>query len=126
MLKTNSKKARENVIRYIMDHENTLDYTGTQAADFNEAAAAIYADFFRTYNSDYNRRTYTPAQYFHEWAGGLPSIFDTCYLYNRPALDDLGEILEETEAEKAQYTEAEAEKLLSMLIFREIERSVSK
>lgn len=125
MLKTNSKKARENIIKYIMEHENTAEYTGTAPADFAAAAAVIYADFDRVTNTPINRRT-PMSDRFAEYAAGLPGILDTCYYYNRSALDDLGSILEETEAEKAQYSEAEAEKLLSYMIYREIERSVSK
>ena len=125
MLKTNSKKTRENIIAYIMDHENTAEYTGAAPADFAAVAAAIYADFDRVTNTPMNRRT--PLQdRFCEYAAGLPSIIDTCYYYNRSALDDLGSILEETEAEKAKYTESEAEKLLSILIYQEIERSARK
>lgn len=123
MLKTNSKKARENVIRYIMDHENTAEITGKDPENFSEAAAAIYADFDRVTNTPINRRT-SMSDRFAEYAAGLPGILDTCYYYNRSALDDLGGILEETEAEKAKYSETEAEKLLSYLIYREIERSV--
>lgn len=125
MLKTNSKKARENIIKYIMDHENTAEYIGREPENFSEAAAAIYADFDRVTNTPINRRT--PLQdRFADYAAGLPSILDTCYYYNRSALDDLATILEETEAEKARYTESEAEKMLSYLIYREIERSARK
>ena len=38
-------------------------------------------------------------------AAGLPSVLDTCYFYNRSAVDDLGAILEETESEKAKRGE---------------------
>lgn len=127
MLKTNSKKARENVIRYIMDHENTAECAENIAENptFDDIAAAIYSDFSRVTNNEAYRRM-SFADRFAEYAAGLPSIIDTCYYYNRSALDDLGEILEETEAEKEKYTESEAEKLLSMLIYREIERSARK
>jgi hypothetical protein len=61
---------------------------------------------------------------FEEWASGLPSVLDTCYYYNRSAVDDLGAILEQTETEKAKYNEQESEKLLTYLIFREIKKAV--
>ena len=128
MLKTNSKKARENVRAYIMERENVAEYAENIAENptFEEIAAAIYADFYRVYNSDYAKKTYTPADYFAEWAAGLPGILDTCYYYNRSAVDDLAGILEETEAEKTKYKEADAEKLLSYLIYREIEKAIHK
>lgn len=127
MLKTNSKKARENVIRYIMDRENTAEYAENIAENptFDDIAAAIYSDFMRVTNNEaYRKMSFSDR--FAEYAAGLPGIIDTCYYYNRSALDDLSEILEETEAEKEKYTESEAEKLLSMLIYREIERSARK
>jgi len=55
----------------------------------------------------------------------LSSIIDTCYYYNRSAVDDIAEILQQTEAEKAKYTdERKAEKFLSALIYREITKAV--
>ena len=66
MLKTNSKKARENIRAYILRNENTAEYCSTpvDTADFSAVAKAIYSDFFRCYNNDYNRRTYPEAEYF--------------------------------------------------------------
>jgi hypothetical protein len=53
--------------------------------------------------------------------------FDPCgYYYNRSAVDDLGAILEQSEREKAQYSEAEAENLLTHLIYRELKRGAGK
>lgn len=127
MLKTNSKKARENVRAYIMERENVAEYAEiSKNPTFEEIAATIYADFYRVYNSDYMHRTYSEQDYFAEWAAGLPGILDTCYYYNRSAVDDLAGILEETETEKAKYKEADAEKLLSYLIYREIKKAIRK
>ena len=64
----------------------------------------------------------TEQQRFEEWAAGLPSILDTCYYYNRSAVDDLGAILEETDSEKARYSEQQAETRLTYLIYRELVR----
>jgi exopolyphosphatase/guanosine-5'-triphosphate,3'-diphosphate pyrophosphatase len=44
--------------------------------------------------------------------------------YNRSEVDDLGEILEETESEKKRYTEREAESFLTRLIYNEIKKEV--
>lgn len=128
MLKTNSKKARENVRAYIMERENVAEYAENISNDptFEEIAAAIYADFYRVYNSDYVKKTYAPADYFAEWAAGLPGILDTCYYYNRSAVDDLAAILEETETEKARYTEEKAENYLTYLIYSEIVKAIRK
>lgn len=108
-----------------MDNENTAEYADTTCSTFEEVAAAIYADFDRVTNTPINRRTSLQDR-FCDYAAGLPAILDTCYYYNRSALDDLANILEETDAEKVKYTEEQAEKMLSYLIFREIERSARK
>lgn len=64
---------------------------------------------------------------FAEWAAGLPSVLDTCYFYNRSAVDDLAEILEESDSEKAKYSdEQKAEKLLTNLISLHIFKEARK
>ena len=62
----------------------------------------------------------------NSWCQGLPSVIDTCYYYNRSAVEDLGDILEETEEERNRYTEQDAERLLSCLIYREIRKELRK
>lgn len=122
MLRTNSKQARENVRGYIMANENIEEYAGIIPADFPTVAAAIYAEFRRVYDSNAIRRSYPEQEAFAEWAAGLPSILDTCYYYNRSARDDLAAILDETPEQAAKYTESDAERLLSCLIWREIKK----
>ena len=128
MLKTNSKKARENVRAYIMANENCIEYAENfpEEATFSEVAAAIYADFYRVYSADVARRSAPESVGFADWAAGLPDILDTCYYYNRSARDDLAAILEETPEEAAKYSESDAERLLSLLIYREISREANK
>lgn len=41
-------------------------------------------------------------------------------------MKDLGDILEETEEERAKYTEMQAEEMLTRLIYREMEDAWSK
>ena len=127
MLKSNSNKARENIIKYIMERHSCEEYA-TAPADFTQfeaVAAAIYADFDRVTNTPiYAKMSYCDR--FAEYAAGLPGILDTCYYYNRSARADLCGILEETPEESEKYSEAAAEKLLSYLIYREIERSARK
>ena len=130
MLKTNSKKARENIRAYIMNGYNGTNYSNApDGNDFDEIARFIYDTFkAEKFYSDnyYLKHKISEQESFIDWCAGLPSIIDTCYYYNRSALDDLANILEETDAEKAKYTEEQAEKMLSYLIFREIERSARK
>lgn len=128
MLRTNTKKARENIRAYIIANYDPCNYDNLpEAATFEEVAANIYNTFksekFYTDNY-YLKHKISEFESFTEWAAGLPSILDTCYYYNRSAVDDLGAILEETEAEKARHTEEKAENLLTYLIFREIIKGV--
>ncbi len=122
MLKTNSKQARQNVQAYIMERFDGCNYEIETPATF-PATAAIILDTFRSEKpaeGGYSRMS--EAERFTEWAAGLPSILDTCYYYNRSAVNDLGAILEETAQEKARYSEAQAETLLTSLIYRELVR----
>lgn len=115
-LKTNSKKARENIQKYIMDNFNGENYKLKTPETFSETAEIIL-DIFRR---EYSDKRYSEQENFVNWAAGLPSILDTCYYYNRSAIDDIGKILEETETEKSRFIETQAEELLSSLIYREL------
>ena len=63
---------------------------------------------------------------FIDWCQGLPSVLDTCYYYNRSAVNDLGDILNQSKREREKFTEEEAEKQLSHLIYRELRRAARK
>lgn len=122
MLKTNSKKARENVRAYILNNFTPEGYTENPPQDFPGVAAFIL-DTFRSEKpavGGYARMT--ESERFTDWAQGLAGVLDTCYYYNRSAVDDLGAILEETAEEKSRYSEAQAETLLTSLIYLELVR----
>lgn len=129
MLRTNSKKAAENIRAYIVDNFTPENYTDTPPQDFPGIAAFILATFRdEKYWCPQDVRYYrgSEAAAFADWCAGLPSVLDTCYFYNRSAIDDLGAILEETEQEKARYTEQQAEQLLTSLIYRELQKGERK
>ena len=127
MLKTNSKKARENIHQYIIDGFSPEGRTDTPPTDYHGIAVFIY-DTFCSEKWHGMERYYNGNEWkaFLDWCSGLPSILDTCYFYNRSAVEDLGNILEETEAERKQYEESAAENLLTMLIYNEIRKEVEK
>ena len=132
MLRTNSKKALENIRAYILKHFNgeNYDFSGDEN-DFHAVAVFIYNCFinekYKGAEAYYSRRGYRMQDIFEEWAAGLPSVLDTCYYYNRSAVDDLAEILEETESEKEKYNdERKAEKLLTALIWLQISKEARK
>ena len=129
MLKTNSKKARENIHNYIIDNFDGANYTDTPPTEWHEIAVFIY-ECFRSekWNCKQDFQYYRNNEWkaFLDWCSGLPSVIDTCYFYNRSAVEDLGNILEETEQERKQYEESAAENLLTMLIYNEIRKEVEK
>lgn len=125
MLKTNSKKAAENIRVYIMENFTPENYTDTPPTNFREICRFILNTYEseKCYSREYAIQKNIPDQaIFREWAAGLPSVLDTCYYYNRSAVADLGKILEETPAEMERYTESQAEKLLTDLIYKELVR----
>lgn len=120
MLKTTTNKARLNIRNYIMeqcDSENYLGYTIKAKPETWEEVAAFIRQTFR---DEKRYQIGNQQELFIDWCQGLPSALDTCYYYNRSVVDDLAVILEETEEEKARYTEEEAEYMLSHLIYREL------
>lgn len=129
MLKTNSKQARENIKNYIIENFSPENYTDTPPTEWHEIATFIY-ECFRSekYNCLQDYRYYNGNEHlaFLDWCAGLPSVIDTCYFYNRLAVEDLGAVLEETETERSKYGEQAAENLLTMLIYNEIKRGIRK
>ena len=121
MLRTNSKKAKENVRAYILDHFDPCDYD--EWAGSEESFPDVAKFIFQTFQTEKRYTAFGPSfNDFLDWCQGLPGLLDTCYFYNRSAVADLAEILEETEEEARKYTESDAEKLLTLLIWREISR----
>ena len=126
MLRTNTKKANENIRAYIMDNFTPENYTDEPPKGFPEVAAFILDIFHKEKMSDLHYYHGSEFAAFTDWCQGLPSVLDTCYCYNRSAVDDLGAILEETAEEKARFTEAEAERRLTWLIYRELSKGAAK
>lgn len=122
-MKTTNRQARLNVRQYILDHFDPCGYDFTGPCTFQNVSRFILEVHAseKQYSPEYqSRKGYTNEQVFTEWAQGLPSVLDTCYYYNRSAVDDLGAILEQSERERAQYTEDQAERLLTHLIYQEL------
>ena len=128
MLRTNSKKANENIRAYIMDNFTPENYTDNPPKDFPEVAAFILGVFRTEQKNILNCSYYRAYEFaaFADWCQGLPAVLDTCYYYNRSAADDLGRILEETAEEKARFSEQEAERRLTWLIYRELRKGAAK
>lgn len=123
-LKMNSKKALDNIRAYILEGVDTSNYDKPMPDDWRGAARFVYSCFRAEKAGDAFFRFRPEYEAFEDWASGLPSCFDFCYWYNRSAVDDLGAILEETETEKARFSESEAEKMLTRFIYNQIIKAV--
>lgn len=128
MLRTNSKKAIENIRAYILDDmdyiEERADYDGLDLDRENVDAVLSYVrEIFIDEKGSYEGDT---LRAFTSWAQGLAMSGLFCYYYNRSAVADLGDILEETEEQRSRYSEEEAAALLTKLIYREIEEAARR
>lgn len=120
MPKTNSAKARKNLENYITVHTDFSSYGDLPAAGFPDLCRRVLDIFHAEKQPVGNRAGMSEPELFNEWAMGLPAALDTCYYYNRSAVEDLGGILEQSQAERLIYSERQAEKLLTSLIYREL------
>ena len=120
MLRTNSKKARENIRQWILENLGS-DY---EAGTFQEAAKIINEHFYAEmikHDNRYKAGRVSRFELFKDWTSGLPGALCCDDIYLRPVVPVLARILEETEAEASKYSEDEAEAKLVALIYRELE-----
>lgn len=116
MLKTNSKQAKDNLKSYIMTAWNLEPED--QGRTWAETQKDIKESFiFQAYSSKYERKQ-NKQEAFKDWLSGLPHGLGDFFLCQ--AVEDLGSILNQTEAERAKYTEDQACETLSYLIYREV------
>lgn len=129
MLKTNSKKARENVRKYILtDADYIAERIGCDPDTLTEAEALrsvweIFKDEYYNPIHPTRRNRLNVFDLFAEWASGLALGGLFLYYYNVSAVQVLGDILEETEEERSKYSEEQAENLLTLLIYREVSKA---
>ena len=135
MLKTNCKKAIDNIWAYLEGFTDNIndeiiawnpEMEYLQKGDRKALATAIYKEYLiekRNNNNEWLAGRVTDYELFEDWASGLAmcGIFD--YWYNVPAIKTLGDILEETETERERFTESDAEKMLTRLIYREVTKN---
>lgn len=120
-LRTNSKKVKDTIKNYIMENYNYIccDYDLQETDNYKTVCNEILNIFKSEYIHNNNRHK-NRFELFFEWCSGLCNAIDTSYFYNVCAVDLLGGWLEETEEEKIRYSEAEAEKMITYLIFKEL------
>lgn len=123
MLRSNSKKCRQNVRDYIVRYFDPSSYDIPQfPKTFDEIAKCIW-DTFKE-EKKYDKSTKNIYKKFVSWCQGLPSILDCCYYYNRSARDDMMKIQECEDEEKYKRDESTCEQLLTDLIWEEISKCI--
>lgn len=123
-LRTNSLKAMINLQNYIRDYSEDylVENYEIDPAEI-ETKTGLYTAIYNIYREEVGKWSRKPEQIaFKDWAQGLAMGGLFCYYYNREAVKDLAEILEETEAETAKYSEDKAEEMLTWLIYREVSK----
>ena len=123
MLKTNCKQVKEKVRAFISQNFDASSY-GRE--DLNHADIELKLQFialtcWAELGHEVKRCNESHQEMFIHWCEGLPSLLDTAYYYcHCSAVDLVGDMLEQTKEERAKYTEIEAERLLSYMIYREV------
>lgn len=138
MLKTNSKKAIDNIWKYLNDFVDIIneelvfyndDMNTITEGNRKELATVIYQEFKAEKAGDhlYKAGRISEQDLFDEWAQGLAmnGIFDY-YIYRDDTnpVKILGDILEETEEERAKFAEEDAARTLTYLIYREVKKNI--
>lgn len=121
MLKTNCKKVREAVRAYVVKNTNGWE----KDPETFEEAAAIIKRAWDGYKYQGMRQEFKNniIEAFKDFAACLPNnAFD--YIAEGDTVKLVGDMLEQTEAERARYSDSEACDLLTSLICREISKAV--
>lgn len=148
MLKTNSKAVKTAIREFIAtgaidwaisaneyDRENgyepmaeaveleKLSSKGEENADVQKAAAAlVWKCFQNDTKGDYRIGREPMQSIFDSWLRGLPGVVGSEDFLLRSAVDFMAGILQESEAEKAKYSESDAEELAAYLVWREVSK----
>ena len=120
MLKTTSKAVREKIQHFINTHVDFSGYTLEKIPEtVEEINKAIYACFL--FESRFSGIA-NEQERFIDWCTRLPTVLECSYYYNS-AIKMLDDILDETQEERPKYSESQAERLLSYLIYKEVKRN---
>ena len=119
MLKTNCKRVREAVRAYVVKNTNGWE----KDPDTFEEAAAIIKRAWDGYKYRGMRQEFKNniVEAFKDFASCLPNnVFD--YIAEGDTVKLVGDMLEQTEQERAEYTDSQACDLLTYLIYSEVSK----
>lgn len=135
MLRSNSKEVMNRIKKIIMDsYEAAEEYytydSGIMKAEYNDICKDIMNMFYTEkmqFDCRYKAGRISKADLFMDWMQGLPSALPvSCDIFLGSAVDFLGDLLDETDEEKARFTDEQAEKRAVYLLYRELEKHANK
>lgn len=136
MLKTNSKEVCNKIRDIITEcYNDSAEYYGFEGRKMATTYSGICKDILDAFhiekvlhNCAYKAGRISLQDLFVDWMQGLPTAFNVAddIFYHGDALDYLGELLEQTETEKARYTTEKAEKTACYLFYRELTKHANK
>lgn len=130
--KTVKKKIRDYIIANFdaSGYDPERFFIPSDTSIFEDVAKSILqifkAEEIHYFKNPVLKNRYSEFDIFFEWCSGLPSVLDTCYFYNRSAVEDVAELLEEPETIAKKYNEQAAERYLTTLIYRELKDATKK
>lgn len=134
MLRITNKKVKATIKNYINESvanwaDDNLDYLTIDEFEelkTYEGQCNLIIDKFlnEMVKNNKNAKYYSYYDLFVEWCEGQPSVLETSY-YLHSAKSLLAEWLEETSEEASRYTELEAERSITQLLWREITKHAS-
>lgn len=125
MLRTNSKAVISKIHNYIVENYDGSGYDLAPTTNFDEICANIWGLFYKEMVMG-DRRRASLSDYWEDYCSGLPSILCCDYYVRGSTVDLLGDMLEQTKEEREKYTEEQAEKRFTYLLFREINKHAHK
>lgn len=135
MRKLNCKEVNEALKKEIMDsYESAEEYYTYGGAEMKTEYNDICKDILKSFEREkldhdlrYKAGNISRQDMFIEWMSGLPSSFPvSCDIFLGSATEWLGNILDETEAEKQKYGDSKAERTSCLILYRELNKHAQK
>lgn len=135
MIKTNSKALNEKIKNLIIDcYNDSSDYYGYEGREMATDYTGICKDILTAFENEkvkhdcqYRAGRISKQDLFMDWMQGLPTAFSIADdIFLADATEFVGNLLEQTESEKAKYTTEQAEKLACYLFYRELTKHAAK
>lgn len=130
MRRSNSKDVNNLIRDFVMEHFNDVYYPDKKdwlpdldTSNYNDVSKVVLDVFYQEkvkHDNAYNAGRVSIYTLFEEWVSCLCSALPSKYYYNVSAVDLLGRWLDQTDDEKSKYSEDQAERMITKLLYREL------